>query len=100
VQHFNINNLSTFLTDNDYVLLVILRKKDITSRNSINQIVFVMEKHCIFLEVGTEFLNIIFINIYLMQPFRRNFLRIKFAELEPLTTVARKSTMFWNVTPA
>jgi hypothetical protein len=38
---------------------MILRINTIISLNSINQMIFVMEMHCVFTGVGTEFLNII-----------------------------------------
>jgi hypothetical protein len=40
-------------------LLVIVRETAIVSQNSINQLVFVMVKCCVFFAVGTEFLRII-----------------------------------------
>jgi hypothetical protein len=42
-----------------YELPVILRIYVDYFTNNINQLIFVMEKRCIFFEVGTEFLNII-----------------------------------------
>jgi hypothetical protein len=55
--YFNVKQLCILLRDCIYVLHMNVRINNDHFRNSVNQLIFVMKKRCVFCEVGTWFLN-------------------------------------------